>query len=281
MLRSTSMTRTVTWIFLAMVSGLEARAQVVPSQSSDEAPAGGFFTSGVASEQPSGSSKGAVKFEGLLARSDGVTLSVELADERVIRFQLNAGTRYMPDGPSGRLAAFRITDVVSVQAEADANGYLAARSVRFVRKPSASEQSEVLQCPEMHYRWEANVIEGATVAPEQDSRKLSLVAKPGPILESTEDKATAGAAGDDLIRAVRRRVNEAFGRLPNFRAKEITSMFHSTDKKAKWVPNGVIAAEVADEGGREAYSEIQVDGKRPANAPPIGDAEYMRSFNNA
>ena len=45
--------------------------------------------------------------------------------------------------------------------------------------------------------------------------------------------------------------------------------------------NGVIAAEIAYEGEQETYSEIRVDGKRPANAPLSGDADYMRSFNNA
>jgi hypothetical protein len=277
------MTRTATWIFLAMVSGSEAFAQAVSNQSSDETPAAGaVFKVGPTSGQLSGSSpKGAEKFEGVLARSDGQTLSIELQDERVIRFQLNEHTRYAPDGPEGRLAAFRIADVVSVQAEADSKGYFVARSVRFVRKPSAAEQADVLQCPEMNYRVDDNVIEGATVDPRRDNRKLSLVAKPAPILESVEDKASPGAASDDLIPAIRRRVNEAFGRLLNFRAKEVTSMFHSTDKKVKWVPNGVIAAEVAYDGDHESYSEIQVDGKRPASAPTIANADYMRSFNNA
>jgi hypothetical protein len=256
------MRRTATWMFLAIVSGVEAFAQVISDHGSDEAPSG------------------AVKFEGALARADGQTLSIELPDERVIRFQLNDQTRYMPDGPSGRLAAFRIADVVSVQAESSGNGLFVARSVRFVRKPSAAEQAEVLQSPEMYYRPDENAIEGAAVDPQGDNRRLSLVAKPEPILERAEDKAEPGAAGDDLLTSVRRRVNEAFERLPNFRARLVASMFHSTTKKVKWVPNGVIAAEVAYEG-KESYSEIQVDGKRPANAPATGDAEYMRSFNNA
>jgi hypothetical protein len=124
------------------------------------------------------------------------------------------------------------------------------------------------------------VIDSATVDPEQDARKLSLVAKPRAILASIDDRSPE-AVGDDLIPAIRRRVNEAFGRLPNFRAKEVTSMFHSTSKKVKCVPNGVIETEVAYEGDHESYSEIQVDGKRPSNAPTTADAEYMRSFNNA
>lgn len=279
------MTRTATCIFLATAFGWEALAQTISDQSPqspDEAPAAGaFFTLGAASEQPFGFSRGIAKFEGLLARSDGKTLSVELQDQRVIRFQLNERTRYTPDGSAGRLAAFRIADVVSVQAEADGKGFYLARSVRFVRKPGAAEQAELLQCPETHYRVEQDVIGNAMIDPQRDNRKLSLVAKPVPILGSADDKATPGLASDDLIPAIRRRVNEAFGRLPDFRAKEVTRMFHSTDKKVKWVPNGVIAAEVAYEGDHESYSEIELDGKRPANAPSIADADYMRSFNNA
>jgi hypothetical protein len=276
------MTRIAIWMFLALLCGVEAFAQVIPDHAPAQAPSsGGFFTLGAGSEKPHGSSHGVVKFEGVLARADGETLSIELPDERVIRFQVNDRTQYAPDGPSQRLAAFRMTDVMSVEAEARDNASLLARSVRFVRKPSAAEQAEVLQCPEMHYRWEENVIEGARVDPERDNRKLSLVAKPEAILESAADKAAPGPVGGDLIASVRRRVNAAYERLQNFRAREVTSMFHSTTRNVKWVPNGVIAAEVAYEGKQESYSEIQVDGKRPANAPLNGDAEYMRSFNNA
>jgi hypothetical protein len=269
------MTRTATWIFLAIFSTLEGFAQVISDQSAKETPfSGGVFITGIPPgpnrESPSGSASGVVNFEGLLARSDGSTLSIELPDQRVIRFQLNERTRYSPESSPGRLAAFRITDVVSVEAEARNPGYFLARSVRFVRKPTPAEQSEILQCPEVAYRWEENVIDGATVDPDRDSRKLSLV-----------DKPPAGDTGKSLISSIRQRVNEAFGRLPNFRARQVTSMFHSSSKKVKWVPNGVIAAEVAYEGDQESYSEIRVDGKRPVNAPAIGDAEYMRSFNNA
>jgi hypothetical protein len=282
------MTRTATWIFLGMVSGVGAFAQVISDHAADEAPASiGLSLPGLSSPltgPPAGSSPGAsrgvVNFEGLLVRSDGDTLSIELPDERVLRFQLDPRTRYIPDGPQARLAAFRIADVVLVEAATEAKGYFLARSVRFIRKPSPAEQAEVLQCPEMTYRWEENAIGGATLDPAEDSRKLSLVGKPEALVEPAADGPTPGADGDDLIPAIRRRVNEALERLPNFRARLVASMFHSTTKKVKWVPNGVIAAEVAYEG-KESYSEIQVDGKRPANAPLSGDAEYMRSFNNA
>jgi hypothetical protein len=286
------MAPTATWIFVAMVSGLELSAQVISDHVTDDSPVSGatvtLGTTAIPSGPPPaassrGSSRGLFNFEGLLARSDGKTLSIELADERVMRFQLNERTRYTPDGSlAGSLAAFRITDVVLVEAVEESKGHFLARSVRFVRTPSPAEQAEIFQSPEMNYRPEDNVIGNAPVNTEQDSRKLSLVAKPAAILESAAaDKAALGTAGDNLIPAIRARVNEAFGRLPNFRARLVTSMFHSTTKKVKWVPNGVIAAEVAYEGNQESYSEISLDGKQPANAPLTGDSEYMRSFNNA
>ncbi len=276
------MTRTVTWIFLAILSGLEAFAQTSSEPSIDATPR--MTINGLAVEpstSPAGSPRGDMKYEGVLARSDGDTLSIALPDGRVMRFQLNGRTRYAPDGATGRLFAFHIADVVSVEAAASSRGYFPAYSVWFVRKPSAAEQADVLQCPEVNYRSEENVIENATVDSEHDSRKLNLLAKPAAILETTGTLRTPAALGDDLIPSIRRKVNEAFGRLPNLRARQVTSMFHSTNKKVKWVPNGVIAAEVAYDGEQETYSEIQVDGKRPADAPLLGDADYMRSFHNA
>jgi hypothetical protein len=273
------MTRTVAWIFLAVLSGLEAFAQAVSDTPSEDAPlSGGVFMQGPlgtlgSPADTARASRKATNFEGLLARADGNTLSIELADGRVMRFQLDEHTRYAPDGPAARLAAFRIGDVVSVEAATASKG--------FVRKASAAEQADLLQCPELNYRVDDNVIGNVTLDPTEDSRKLSLMAKPAPILETTGAPQIPGVVGDDLIAAIRRKVNEAFERLPNFRARQVTSMFHSTDKKVKWVPNGVIAAEIAYEGDQETYSEIRVDGKRPANAPVTGGADYMRSFNNA
>jgi hypothetical protein len=268
-------TRTTTCIFFALVSGLEALAQVRSDQPLDQ------------TRSSDGSRRKLVSFEGLLARSDGDTLSIELADQRVMRFKVDTKTRYLPEDASGRLAAFRVTDVVEVKADMAEKGYSLARSVRFVRRPTADEETEILQSPEVNYRQEDSVLASAPLDPARDTRKLSLVAKPNPIsriaeLPSPNSKSAAGAGAEgDLIASIRLRVDEAFERLPNFRAKLVTSMFHSTTKQVKWVPNGVIAAEVAYEGGREQYSEIQVNGKRPSSAPITGDAEYMRSFNNA
>jgi hypothetical protein len=282
---TTTMTRAVTGIFLAVLAAPAAVAQVAPAETPDGfSLITGFGKPGAVSGS---SSQKAVRFEGLLARADGQTLSIELADQRVLRFRLDAKTRYLRDGAAERLAGFRIADVVEVRAETAERGYFLARSVSFLRKPSGDEQAEVLQTPEVNYRQEENVIQSVSIDPARDTRRLSLVAKPAAIPATSElgptTSTSAGSLGaeKDLIASIRGRVNSAFENLPNFRAKLVTSMFHSTSKNVKWVPNGVITTQVAYEGQDEQYSDIQVNGKRPATAPATADSEYMRSFNNA
>src|SRR5579862_7514914 len=96
------MTRIVGWIFLAAFAGILGFGQIVSNPSTEQGPfSGGIFLgkppesggSGLSSNpgpDPIRSFSGKKeKFEGLLARSDEITLSVQLADERVIRFQLD------------------------------------------------------------------------------------------------------------------------------------------------------------------------------------------------
>jgi len=277
--------RIVSCLFLALVSGFEALPQAGPVQTPESSlrigisgPTGSLSSPGQSTGFPK---HGEAKFEGLLARSDGRTLSIELPDERILRFQLNESTRYLPEGATGGLAAFRIADVVSIQAQVRDGSDFVARIVQFVRNPTTAEQAEVLQCPEVDYESDHNVVGNAAVDPAQDNRKLSLVSKPVAISEGFSDNPAPAEGGDDLIVAVRTRVNDAFERLPDFRAREVTSMFHSTSKRVKWVPNGVISADIAYESGEESYSEIQLNGKRPADAPLNADDDYMRSFHNA
>lgn len=278
-------TRATACIFFVMVCGLGVFAQVAPDDSEGHVTFSlGGQTLGLGE---TGSSHKVVNFQGLLSRSDGDTLSVELPDQRVMRFKLSPQTHYQPEDSSGRLAAFRVADVVEVKAESAARGYFLARSVRFLRRPSPEELAEILQSPEVSYREEANVIQNASIDPLRETRRLNLVAKPDAIsldvgvASPASTSASSPGVHDNLIASVRAKVNEAFEVLPNFRAKLVTSMFHSNTKKMKWVPNGVLAAEVAYEGEHETYSEIQLNGKRPADAPATGDSEYMRSFNNA
>jgi hypothetical protein len=233
-----------------------------------------FVMVSVASAYDSTSPK-AVRFEGVLARSDGQTLSIQLHDTRIVRFRLDANTRYLAAGAGVRLGEFRVADCVEVKAEGVDHGYFLARSVVFQRRASDEEKAQVLESPELTYRHEESALADAPVDP---------AAKPDALV-SRDGFSVAGAAGraspDQLIAAIRRRVETAFERLPNFRAKLVTSMFHSTSRRVRWVPTGVIAAEVAYEGAEEQYSEIQVNGKRPATAPETADSEYMRSFHNA
>jgi len=84
----------------------------------------------------------------MLAHSDGETLSIELPDQRDVRFLLNDQTRYKPERGPDQLSEFYVTDVVRVDSEV------------------------VMQ------RWRASVLRGQSVDVAQDDRRLSLVAAP-------------------------------------------------------------------------------------------------------
>lgn len=226
----------------------------------------------------------ATHFEGVLVRSDGQTLSIELRDTRIVRFRVNAATVYATDGGSSRLTDFRTADFVAVQAEPANRGYLLAVAVTYLRKASAEEEAEVLESPELNYRREESVILSVSIDPAQDTRRLSLVAKPDALAsaaELTTAPAPSVGSGDALIASIRGKVENAFEHLPNFRANLITSMFHSNARHVTWVPTGVISAEIAYEGNNEQFSNVEVNGRRPPSAPDTADSEYMRSFNNA
>lgn len=120
--------------------------------------------------------------------------------------------------------------------------------------------------------------------PASDDRKLSLVAKPEALPDLTRIAAVnrpSNENGDELIPLARRSVSQAFEQLPNLRARLVTSMFKSASKPVKWIPDGVVSAEIAYEEGRESYGDLHVNGKQPSDAPAAADADYMRSLDKA
>ena len=286
------MSQGATWIFLAIAFNFAAFAQAPGGLASVFTPASPGW--------PFGPPHRHVRLEGVLECSDGETLSVELHDQRVIRFRLDERTRYKPDAPPEQLSSFHAADVVAVEAEVDGKGYLVAHTVRFVRTGSPAEKAKILQSPEVLQRWRENLIGANGIDPAADDRKLSQVAKPKAIPNPEEDSRSrsraellrldlknggqpprADAAEGNLIASIRRTVNEAFDALPNLRAKQVTSMFHSSAKPVKWIPDNVVAVEVAYEESRESYSDIHIDGKRPAGAPAAVDSDYIRSLDKA
>jgi len=113
-------------IFLTVALDLDALAQMPPSEQSTT-PASPAWTLG----RP--------HTRGLAFCSDRTTLSIELADQRVIRFQLDGKTRYAGDSGPGTLASFHMADFIQVESEVDTKGFLLAHSVRFVRERSPGE----------------------------------------------------------------------------------------------------------------------------------------------
>jgi hypothetical protein len=58
-------------------------------------------------------------------------------------------------------------------------------------------------------------------------------------------------------------------------------MFRSTSKPVKWIPDGVVTAEIAYEEDRESYTDLQINGKPPVSAPLTADSDFMRSLDKA
>jgi hypothetical protein len=142
--------------------------------------------------------------------------------------------------------------------------------------PARDEKAEVFQNPEMMHRWRKNELQG-TAPPSDDDRRLSVIEKPGAIESAGDEPST----GDGLFGLIRRRVDQAFDELPNLRSTQVTSLFHSTSKPIRWIPEGVVSAEIEYEDGSEVYSNIRINGRRPPTAPDTADPEYMKSLDKA
>lgn len=253
---------------------LSAFAQVVVSPPPEEFTFGGLSAGShkpVSTAYPLGMPQSKLDLEGWMVWSDGKSLSVELSDERIIRFELDAKTRYFPERGAPSLASFHMADLVRVTGEIDVKALAIARSVWFLRPPSTAEQEEVSQSPEVMQAWRGNVLAGRDLDAAADDRRLSLVSKPEPV----------SLGPQTLISRVRQSVEDQFENLPTLRARQITSMFKSTSKPLKWVPDGVVTDEVAYEDDREAYSGLTLNGKQLPGAPQTVNSDFMGSMDKA
>lgn len=265
--------------------GFNTFAQVVVDTPSERITVGGLPLGNRASGSPAwpfGLPHTRVALEGVLAWSDGNKLSMELPDQRIIRFQLDAKTRYFPEAGAGVSDSFHMTDFVRVEAEVDDKD-LRARSVRFLRRASVAEREEILQSPEIMQPGHANLLGDRALDPATDDRRLTLVSKPEAIANYVPTGvADAGRLSTHgMIAEIRRSVNESFENLPNLRATQVTSMFRSSSKPVKWIPDGIVTAEIAYEEDRESYTNLKINGKQPISAPGTVDSDFMRSMDKA
>src|SRR5258708_3972254 len=152
-----------TLIFFASAFSLYSFAQPKLSPVSERMPASPAW--------PFGPPRSHVSFEGILARSDGQTLSIELHDQRIIRFQLDDRTRYKPNGMPESLTTFHVTDVIAVESEVDGKGDLVAHSVGFIRRASPEEQAEIFRNPEIMHRWGENELCSTSMDSSGDDRR--------------------------------------------------------------------------------------------------------------
>jgi hypothetical protein len=196
--------------------------------------------------QPGRGSEGDLSFTGSLERVGDQSVSVKLADRRVIDAML-------PNTPaleSTAIAAhYKMGDELEIECKPIDPVWEAATSrfqsleiiaIRFVRRPSPEEVSRLL---EARSREGKNLLKLPTVA----------VSKPHRATDSD-------AAGSSELEDARRINLEYAENMPNFVADETTRRFRSTVRSG-WRPYDTVESEIAFRGRRAVRQQIRRNGK--------------------
>jgi hypothetical protein len=201
--------------------------------------------------------EGALSFTGSLERVGDQSISVKLADRRVIDAML-------PNKPaleSTALAAqYKMGDEVEIECKPIQPVWEAATSrfqsleitaIHFVRRPSPEEVSRLL---------EARAREGK-----------NLLKRPTVALSTPKLAIDPDAAGVSELEHARRINLEYAENMPNFVADETAKRFRSTMRSPNWRPYDTIESEIAFRGRRAVRQQIRRNGKpwdQPFDALP-------------
>jgi hypothetical protein len=190
-----------------------------------------------------------VSFSGSLVRVGDGSISVRLADHRVIDAKL-PGTE--PLTPSAVAAQYEMGDQVEITCkpiqpvwEADTSRYqsLEVSAIRLVRRPSAEGVAEALEG--VPFREGKNLLKRPPTAAAGNGAVSPPDSSPG--------------AGE-LAHA--RRINlEYIANLPNFVADETVKRYRSTTKSPRWSYYDTIETEVTFRGKNAVRQRIRRDGK--------------------
>ena len=198
-----------------------------------------------------------ISFTGSLERVGDQSISVKLADRRVIDAMLANSAAL---AASAIAAQYRMGDQVEIRCKPIQPVWEAATSrfqslevtaIRFVRRPSPEEVASLL---------EARAREGKNLL----QRPAVAVAGPNRV----PDPEAPG--GRELEHA--RRINLAYAaNMPNFVADEIARRYRSTTRAPDWRPYDTVEAEITFRGRRVERQQIRRDGKpwdQPFDALP-------------
>jgi hypothetical protein len=211
--------------------------------------------------QPFRASAADIVFSGGLERVGHETISVRLADRRVIEARLPATSRLAPEKFA---AQYKIGDQVEItckqiqrvwEDETSRYQFLELTKFRFVREPSSAELSEILAI--QPWRGAPNLL-------KQPAANVPALKKPGP--------ATSSEAALDAKLAHAREVNlEYVSNLPNFVADETAKRYTANGRSQEWHYVDTIETEITFKGNGAIRDQIRKDGKpweKPFQALP-------------
>jgi hypothetical protein len=213
-------------------------------------------------------------FSGALERLAHESISVRLADRRIIDARLpntalltweKLAARYSL-GDQVQISCKRIQPVV----EEDISRYqfLELTKLRFLRKASRAELSQMLQLP--LWREEVNLLPRTEASVSADKSPGNKPPNNKPIDAPPITAGSVGAAHTKLEHA--REVNlDYVANMPNFVADEIGKRYTGDSKSAQWRYLDTIETEITFKGNRAIRQKIRRDGRpwdRPFQALP-------------
>jgi hypothetical protein len=207
--------------------------------------------------QPGRGFEAGMSFTGSLERVGDQSISVKLADRRVIDAMLSTAPAL---GASAIAAQYRMGDEVEIgcrpiqpvwEAATSRLQSLEVTAIRFLRRPSPEEVSSLL---------EARPREGK-----------NLLQRPTPAVPTANRATDPDAPGSSELEHARR-INLAYAaNMPNFVADEIAKRYRSTTKSPAWRPYDTVESEVTFRGRRVVRQQVRRNGKpwdRPFDALP-------------
>jgi hypothetical protein len=102
--------------------------------------------------------------------------------------------------------------------------------------------------------------------PEPEKASAGADSPADAVSTPAEPRSSRPGTDEEIIRDARAAATAFSASLPSFLVQQATTRYFSTSFPARWQPIDVVTAELAYNGGKEEYRNIQIDG-RPANGP--------------
>jgi hypothetical protein len=207
-----------------------------------------------------------ISFTGSLERVGDQSISVKLADRRVIDAML-------PNTPAlastAIVAQYHMGDEVEIKCqpiqpvwEADTSRFqsLEITAIRLVRRPPLEEVTSLLEAKPREGK---NLLQRPTVVVSTPNRFH--------VVPGGNPAADPDAAGSGELEHARQINLEYAANMPNFVADEIAKRYRSTAQSPDWRPYDIVESEIAFRGSRAVRQQIRRNGKpwdQPFDALP-------------